>query len=76
LLNHLSSKHIYVSAGSACNSKNKTKSHVLEAIKVNKEYIDGAIRISFGYNNSEEDIDCFINEIVNILPLLQRIRRK
>lgn len=51
---------IYVSVGSACsNNKVKKLSHVLKAMGLSDERIQGAIRISFGRYTSLEDIDHF-----------------
>ena len=54
LINCLQDHEIYVSAGSACAKGHR--SHVLEAMDVPPEIIDGAIRISFGTDNTEDDI--------------------
>ena len=47
LVNELSKYNIYISAGSACTTGTFENSHVLEAMKVNSEFIEGTIRISF-----------------------------
>ena len=54
IINCLQDHGIYVSAGSACAKGHR--SHVLEAMDVPAEVIDGAVRISFGRENAEEDI--------------------
>ena len=55
LINRLQEREIYVSAGSACSKGHR--SHVLEAMGVPAKTIDGAIRISFGRENTPEDVD-------------------
>ena len=55
LINRLQEKEIYVSAGSACSKGHR--SHVLEAMGVPAKVIDGAIRVSFGRDNTREDVD-------------------
>ena len=52
---YLDSKGIFVSNGSACHSGSVEPSHVLKAIKLSDNYINGTIRISFG-DNTEKDI--------------------
>ena len=52
---YLDSKGICVSNGSACHSGSVEPSHVLKAIKLSDNYINGTIRISFG-DNTEKDI--------------------
>ncbi len=49
-----------VSSGSACSSGKVGKSHVLEAMGVDAELASGAIRISSGWNTTEQDIGRFI----------------
>lgn len=51
---------IIVSGGPACSSQDKEPSHVLKSVKVDKAYIDGAIRVSFLDDTSIADIDKFI----------------
>ncbi|MDR1773498.1 MAG: cysteine desulfurase [Clostridioides sp.] len=55
LLHFLEQKGIYVSTGSACSSKKKG-SHVLNAIGLSQDEIDGAIRFSLSELNTEEEI--------------------
>jgi len=76
LLNHLSAINIFISSGSACSSRKQAYSHVLTAMKISKEYIDGVIRVSLSYDNTFEEIDRLIKEIKLILPMLRMIRRK
>ncbi len=54
LMNFLESMNIYVSKSSAC--KQGKRSHVLEAIGLKNDIIDGALRIGISRFNSEEDI--------------------
>ena len=55
LINRLQEKDIYVSAGSACSKGHR--SHVLEAMGAPIAAMDGAIRISFGRENTAEDVE-------------------
>lgn len=55
LINALQDQEIYVSAGSACSKGHR--SHVWEAMGVAPEVIDGAIRISFGRDNTLEEVE-------------------
>lgn len=54
---------IYVSAGSACCSGEKTPSRVLKAIGLSDEDAFSTIRISFGTNTTFDMIDCFIEKL-------------
>ena len=63
----LDEKGICVSSGSACSSGNTEPSHVLKAIAVPEEYINCAIRTTFGDNNTFEQIDYLIRFLKNII---------
>ncbi len=56
LVGALQQEGVIVSTSSACSSKNKQASHVIEAIGLPREYRDGTIRISFGAMTTYEDI--------------------
>lgn len=66
LMNRLDLRNIYVSTGSACNSKTQIISHVLKALKIPKDYIRGTIRITFGKNNSPEDAENIAKNLLEI----------
>lgn len=55
IMNLLETKEIYVSKSSAC--KKGGRSHVLEAIGLKSDIIDGAIRIGLSRYTTEDDID-------------------
>ena len=57
---------IYASGGSACSSSEKNPSHVLKAINLSDEWIDGTIRFTFGEENTKEDVDYIVQNIKNI----------
>lgn len=67
LLHRLDFMGICVSTGSACDSKNTQISHVLAAVHVPREYAMGTIRISLGYENTEEEVKYIVNSICKIL---------
>ncbi|MFR0019744.1 MAG: cysteine desulfurase family protein, partial [Paraclostridium sp.] len=56
LLHHLAQQGVFVSTGSACSSKKKG-SHVLNAIGLTPQEIDGAIRFSLSDMTTEEEIN-------------------
>ena len=76
LLHYLEQKGIYVSTGSACSSKKKG-SHVLNAIGLNQNEIEGAIRFSLSDLNTKEEIlevVKILKESVNDLRMIIRRR--
>ncbi len=54
LMNFLEAEGIYVSRSSAC--KKGGRSHVLEAMKLPAQVIDGAVRISFSRYSTEDEV--------------------
>lgn len=67
VLHRLDLMGISVSTGSACDSKNTQLSHVLKAIHIPSEYANGTIRISLGYENTEEEISYIAASLIKIL---------
>lgn len=68
----LADKKIYVGTGSACDTGNFEPSHVLKAMNVPEKYINGAIRISFGPQNTIEEINKTVEEIVKSYRILTK----
>ena len=60
LLLKLDEKEICASAGSACNTGSVEPSHVLVAIGLQPEYLQGSLRTTFGEENTKEDVDYLI----------------
>ena len=54
----LQQRGIYVSAGSACAKGHR--SHVMEAMNVAPELIDGSIRVSFSHEHTLRDAEAFV----------------
>ena len=71
LVYHLSSERIYVSSGSACDSK-KSGSEVLKAIGLSRDEIKSGIRISLGNDIDERDIKIVLTKLEKILKKLKR----
>lgn len=61
MLHFLAGKEIYVSSGSAC-AKGKP-SHVLQALGLDKNIADSALRVSFCELNTKEDIDALADAL-------------
>jgi cysteine desulfurase len=71
LLLNMDMEGIAVSSGSACTSGSSEASHVLLAMGVPPEVAQSAIRFSFGWKNTEEDVDY----VLEVLPkIVQRLR--
>lgn len=70
MLHFLEDSEVYVSSGSAC-AKGKP-SHVLQAMKMDRDLADSALRISFSAHNTKDDIDALCNGIETGLKILVR----
>ncbi len=75
LVHYLEDKGIYVSTGSACSSKTKRDNRILKSIGLDREYVDGTIRISFGYFNSFDEIEYVVNNIKQSVKEIRMIMK-
>lgn len=66
IMRYLDSKNIYISTGSACSSS-KVGNRILESMGYNKSEILGSVRVSFNPYNTKEEIDCFVEHILNYI---------
>ena len=73
LLLNLDLKGICASSGSACTSGSLDPSHVLLAIGLPHEIAHGSLRISFGIDNTKEDVDYLIDNLVEIITRLRNM---
>lgn len=73
LLLNLDEKGICASSGSACSTGNSNPSHVLKAIGLSDELANGALRTSFGEENTKEDIDYLVDNLKESITRLRII---
>ncbi|MBI5233046.1 MAG: cysteine desulfurase NifS [Deltaproteobacteria bacterium] len=71
LLLNLDMLGVAASSGSACTSGSLEPSHVLMAMGLRHEVSHGSIRFSLGKHNTEEDVDCILN---NMPSIVERMR--
>ena len=69
LINCLQDMDVYVSAGSACSKG--YRSHVLEAMKVAPELIDGSVRVSLSRFTTEEEIQQLVKALKHAIDTLK-----
>ncbi len=67
LLLKLDALGICASSGSACNSSSAEPSHVLTSIGLTEDIAKGALRVTFGEDNTKEDVDFLVNSIIHII---------
>ena len=73
LLLDLDEKGICASAGSACSSGETSPSHVLTAIKLKPEVAEGTLRVTFGKDNTKEDVEYLVDSLEEVI---NKIRNK
>lgn len=71
LLLNLDLKGICASSGSACTSGSLDPSHVLVAIGLSSEIAQGSLRVTFGDENTKEDVDYLVQSLVEIVEKLR-----
>ena len=71
IMKELNKKGICVSAGSACSSGFIRTSHVLSAIGLSEGIARGTIRITFGRENTKEDIDYLVDILEETIKKLR-----
>jgi cysteine desulfurase len=73
LLIHLDMQGVAVSTGSACSSGTLEPSPVIRALGRNDELARGAIRFSFGKDNTEDDVDYALEVLRRAVESLRKL---
>jgi len=73
LLIHLDMQGVAVSTGSACSSGTLEPSPVIRALGRDEELARGAIRFSFGKDNTEDDIDYALTALQDAVASLRKL---
>lgn len=76
LLHSLEIDGIYVSSGSACSSHKKGPSYVLTAIGLDRDLIDGTLRLSLSEFTTAEEIDYTVASLAKIVSRVRRLMKK
>lgn len=69
----LDHQDIWASSGSACTSASSEPSHVLVAMGLPRDWLFGALRVTFGASNSADDVDRLLEAVP---PLVAAARPK
>ncbi len=73
LLHFLDSKGICVSSGSACSKG--SRSHTLTVMKLPADRIDSSLRVSFGVQNTADDVTALLAALKEAKEKLQKVKR-
>jgi len=63
----LDKRDVWASSGSACTSRSSEPSHVLVAMGLPREWLFGALRVTFGIDNSPADVDVLLSAIPQLV---------
>ena len=72
LLLNLDAKGICASAGSACTSGSSKPSHVLTAIGLPSNLAHSSLRVTFGEDNTKEDVDYLVQSLLEVIEKLKK----
>ncbi|WP_019138524.1 cysteine desulfurase family protein [Peptoniphilus timonensis] len=75
LLHYLEGDEIYISTASACTSNGTHKSTTLKQIGLDDKYAEGTIRICTSKDTTKEDIDTFVEKLVEYVEEIRKIMR-
>lgn len=76
MLHALAQEGVYVSSGSACSSNHPELSGTLQAIGVQKEYLDSTLRFSLSALTTQEQVQYAVSMVGKLLPTLRRFTRQ
>ena len=67
IMRFLSSMDTYIGVGSACSADSKEPNKTLTAMGVPKDIAFGAIRASFGWQSTENDVKVFLEQLQSVI---------
>lgn len=73
LVEMLDTYGIGASAGSACSAGSTTPSHVLQALNLPAEYLQGALRLTLGAETTREDIETTLTVLPECVAYLRQL---
>ena len=77
MLHFLSRSGVFVSSGSACSSNSGHKSYVLLSFGLPEKEADSTVRVSFGVQNTKDDVDNLVNSLAaGIASLARRTKQR
>ena len=76
LLMSLDLKGFAVSTGAACSSGNPEPSPVLLAMGFSRQQAQTSLRVSFGWENTQEEVDLFLSTLAGIVQRLRSLREQ
>ena len=75
LINLLSGRGVYISAGSSCNSR-KADKNILRHYGLGKDIIESSVRLSFSADNTMDEAAQFVQELGAALNMLKKFSKR
>jgi len=75
MLHALSADGIYVSNGAACSSHGQKTHSPLLSFGLTQAQMESSIRVSFGRQNTREDVDALVESLARAIERLVRVKR-
>lgn len=73
LLNAMSSRQMYFSAGSACSARSKHHSHVIAWLTRDEAIRAGAFRLSFSWQNDSLQVEQFAGQLIDTIHYIRKV---
>ena len=67
IMRFLSNMGTYIGVGSACSADSKEPNKTLTAMGVPRDIAFGAMRVSFGWQSTEDDVNTFLSQIQEVI---------
>ncbi|WP_409251645.1 cysteine desulfurase family protein [Bacillus sp. SCS-153A] len=68
--------NIYVSTTSACSSKKNVPSRTLQGMGINETLLNTSVRVSFSFENTENEVDAFCSAVEDVKKNLEETTRR
>ena len=75
LINQLSRRGVYVSAGSSCNSR-KTDKNILRHYGIDRARVESSVRLSFSCSNTLKEAEYFVAALNDSLRMLRKFAKR
>ena len=73
LLNAMSGRQMYFSAGSACSARSKHHSHVIAWLTQDEAIRAGALRLSFSWQNDLSQVEEFARQLIDTIDYIRKV---
>jgi cysteine desulfurase len=76
LVHAMETEGVFISTGSACSSRQKIHSHVLQQLRLSDQELEGSVRLSLSYENTAEEIEEAVRIMTRLVEDLRLLTRR